>query len=199
MEDRKFRPFVQKFRPTGKSAKSFFGFLSRGVPKLLPGSSPKNFRWSVSSGPGNFPVEFWLSHFGFSSREGSRRFWAEFLPGDFRPTGSSGLQAGSSGPRPEVPVLNTGNSGPALFQRPDLLEEYKYPSTYLGTASSCNSLSSITSKSSNRRDLSIPPPKLVDFWRIEGEGPDLHLHQAVFHFPLIHLRDFVSRVSIVLP
>ena len=38
-------------------------------------------------------------------------------------------------------------------------------------------------------DLPIPPPKLVDTWRIEGEAPDLHLHQAVLHFPLIHLRD----------
>ena len=35
----------------------------------------------------------------------------------------------------------------------------------------------------------IPPPKLVDLWRIEGEGPDLLLHQSVLHFPLIHLRD----------
>src|SRR6185369_6739659 len=37
--------------------------------------------------------------------------------------------------------------------------------------------------------LPIPPPNLVDLWRIEGEGPDLHLHQSVLHFPLIHLRD----------
>ena len=38
-------------------------------------------------------------------------------------------------------------------------------------------------------DLPIPPPKLVDLWRIEGEGPDLLLHQSVLHFPLIHLRE----------
>ena len=47
--------------------------------------------------------------------------------------------------------------------------------------------------------LPIPPPKCVDLWRIEGEGPDLHLHRADFHFPLIHLRDLISRVSFVLP
>ena len=38
-------------------------------------------------------------------------------------------------------------------------------------------------------DLPIPPPKLVDLRRIEGEAPDLQLHQAILHFPLIHLRD----------
>ena len=38
-------------------------------------------------------------------------------------------------------------------------------------------------------DLLIPPPKLVDLRRIEGEAPDLQLHQVVLHFPLIHLRD----------
>ena len=52
----------------------------------------------------------------------------EVLPGDFRPTGSSGVLTGSSGPRPEVLVHNTGISGPSLFQRPDFLEGYKYPS-----------------------------------------------------------------------
>ena len=45
-------------------------------------------------------------------------------------------------------------------------------------------------------DLPIPPPNLVDLWRIEGEGPDLQLHQAILHFPLIHLRDFLPRVSL---
>ena len=48
-------------------------------------------------------------------------------------------------------------------------------------------------------DLSIPPLKFIDLWRIEGEGPDLHLYQAVLHFPLIHLKIFVSRVTFVLP
>ena len=152
--DRKFRPFGRnfrwaeipafgrKFQPSGKSAKSFLGSLSGGVPELLPGSSPGNIRRSGSSdllagssGPGKFPVEFWLSHFGFSSREGSRRFWAEFLPGDFRPTGSSGVLTRSCGPRPEFPVHNTGISEPSLFQRPDFLEGYKYPSPYLGSLS----------------------------------------------------------------
>ena len=46
-------------------------------------------------------------------------------------------------------------------------------------------------------DLPFPPPKFIDLWRIEGEGPDLHLHQAVFYFPLIHVRDLVSRVSVL--
>ena len=167
LEHRKFRPFGRNFRPFGrnfrwaeipatgrkfrpsvKTAKSFLGFLPGGVPELLPGSSPRKFpvvRKFRPLGrkfrPWKFLAEFWLSHFGFSSREGSRRFWAEILPGDFRTNGSSGR-------RPEVPVLNTGNSGPALFQWPDFLEGYlyPYPSTYLGTASSCNSLSSLKAK-----------------------------------------------------
>ena len=43
---------------------------------------------------------------------------------------------------------------------------------------------------SNQLDLPTPPSKLVYLWRIEGEGPDLHLHQADLHFPLISLEDF---------
>ena len=38
------------------------------------------------------------------------------------------------------------------------------------------------------QDLPIRPPKLVDIRRIEGEDPDLQLHQAVLHFPLSLLR-----------
>ena len=34
-------------------------------------------------------------------------------------------------------------------------------------------------KSSNHIDLPIPPPKLVDLWRIEGEGLDLLFHQTI--------------------
>ena len=34
-------------------------------------------------------------------------------------------------------------------------------------------------KSSNHIDLPIPPPKLVDLWRIEGEGIDLLFHQTI--------------------
>ena len=66
---RKYRPPGRKFRPwkfPGEFlAKSFLGSLSGGVPVLLPGSSPGNFRWSRnsgllagSSGPGNFPWNF---------------------------------------------------------------------------------------------------------------------------------------------
>ena len=64
----------------------------------------------------------------------------------------------------------------------------------------CSSdLNALKAQSPNSRDLPIPSPKFVDLWRIEGEGPDLHLHRADFHFPLIHLRDLISRVSFVLP
>ena len=33
--------------------------------------------------------------------------------------------------------------------------------------------------SSNHIDLPIPPPKLIDLWRIEGEGLDLLFHQTI--------------------
>ena len=50
---------------------------------------------------------------------------------------------------------------------------------------SLSSINALKSSSSNPLDLSIPPLKFVDLWRIEGEGPDIHLHQVVSHFPLV--------------
>ena len=49
------------------------------------------------------------------------------------------------------------------------------------------SLSPQLQESSNHQDLPIPPPKFVDTWRIEGEGPDLLLHRSDLHFLPIHL------------
>ena len=95
-----------------------------------------------------------------------------------------------------LPALREESS----LQRPDFVKGYKCPFTYLGRASFSNSLSSINARKAQSlisQDLPIPPPKFVDLWRIEGEGPDLHLHRAVFHFPLSLLRDLVSRVSFV--
>ena len=142
-----------------------------GSRNFSPEVPPGNFRWSGSSGllagnsgPGNFPVEFWLSPFWFSSREGSRRFWAEVLSGDFRPTGSSG-------PRPEVPVHNTEIFGPSLFQRPDFLEGYIYPSPYLGPANSCNSLSP---------PLNSRSPPLKAKAQIEEISQSLHPNLLIF-------------------
>ena len=42
--------------------------------------------------------------------------------------------------------------------------------------------------SSDLQLLPIHPTISADLWRIEGEGPDLHLHRGVFHFSLILLR-----------
>src|SRR5664279_915190 len=63
------------------------------------------------------------------------------------------------------------------------------PFFYLEKRSTKSTLSPPFLKSFKPLDLSILPPKLVDSWRIEGEGQDLHLHQADLLFPLIHLRD----------
>ena len=49
-------------------------------------------------------------------------------------------------------------------------------------------LEAIEAEPPNPLDLSTPPTKSVDTWRIEGEDPDLHLHRPEFHFPLICLR-----------
>ena len=45
-------------------------------------------------------------------------------------------------------------------------------------------------------DLLTHPPKSLDLLGIEGEATDLQLHQAVLHFPLIHLRAPLARVSL---
>ena len=84
--------------------------------------------------------------------------------------------AGVSAPRgQESPVTWAGVSGvklaamtlqPASAAQPDLF-----------------SLSSIVA-SSKLLDLPIPPPKLVDLWRIEGEDLDLSFHPISFGFPL---------------
>ena len=63
------------------------------------------------------------------------------------------------------------------------------PFFYLEKLSTKSTLSPPFLRSFKPLDLSILPPKLVDSWRIEGEGQDLHLHQADLLFPLIHLRD----------
>ena len=43
--------------------------------------------------------------------------------------------------------------------------------------------------SSKLQDLPIPPPKLAQTLRIEGEGQDLQVYQGDLIFPLIYLRD----------
>ena len=45
-------------------------------------------------------------------------------------------------------------------------------------------------------DLLPHPSKVVDLWGIEGEATDLLRHQAVLHFPLIHLRAPLARISL---
>ena len=44
-------------------------------------------------------------------------------------------------------------------------------------------LKSTIRASSDLQLLPIHPSISADLWSIEGGGPDLHLHQAVFHFP----------------
>ena len=88
----------------------------------------------------------------------------------------------------KYPALGLDVSGPCLpVQQADSWRGYKYPSTYLWTNSS-PTLKSTIRASSDLPLLPIQPPISADLWRIEGGGPDLHLHRAVFHFPLILLR-----------
>ena len=91
----------------------------------------------------------------------------------------------------ESPDLVTGVSALSELQRSHFWRGYIYPSPYLWRASSPKLEDTIGVSSSSNSDLPIPPPKLVDLRRIEGEALDLQLHQAVLHFPLIHLRDSI--------
>ena len=122
-----------------------------------------------------------------------------------RPCGSTVEVKMKSGPEVPAPLAVLPAMrvlfGCQVLQRPDFVEGFKYPFTYLWRASFVHSLSSIKAikaQSPKSQDLPIPPPKSVDSWRIEGEGPDLRLHRAVFHFPFIQLKDLISRVSFVL-
>ena len=86
----------------------------------------------------------------------------------------------------------TGISGYVfLRQRLHFEEGYKYPLLLCPRVSSSsikdNSRSTFKSSPSPWY-LPMPPPNQAHLWRIEGEGPDLHLHQADFYFPLILLR-----------
>ena len=53
---------------------------------------------------------------------------------------------------------------------------------------SSHTFKSTIGASSDLQLLPIHPTISADLWRIEGEGPDLRLHRAVFHFSLILLR-----------
>ena len=104
--------FGRKFRPSGKSAKSFLGFLTRGVPELLPGSSPRKFSVTRKFRP-------WK----FSGGILAKSFWV-FLSGGVPGGYGRKFSPEISGP-PEVPVHNTGSSGPSLLQRSDFGGGYK--------------------------------------------------------------------------
>ena len=104
-------------------------------------------------------------------------------------TGVSGLSNRSLRPGRSLRPSRTGVSGPSGLQRLSFGEGYKYPSPFLQPTSSTRKEKTPLLQVQESLDLPIPPSKLVDLWRIEGEGLDLHLHRAVLHFPLIHLRD----------
>ena len=120
---RKFRPVPRNIRPYF----SFRGFwlslfrvslwrgsgnLLRKFPRKFPGV--RKFRSLVRN---IRPKENLAKSFAFFSRVGVRNFAPEVFSGNFRGTGSSGVSPGISGPRPEVPALKPGISGPALLQR----------------------------------------------------------------------------------
>ena len=172
---------ARRFRPAGPGDS-----VSPGSPSL-PADSPGS---PGDSGP------CMAGDSGLSSAN-DQDYFAETLSGARPEVGrrlqSLRPQAGDSGPqRPETPGL-------VALTASFFVGGYKYPPPTSPPTSS-SSIQGIEVNhylsSPNLRFLPILPPKCVDLWRIEGEGPDLHLHQAVLHFPLIHLRDFLPRVSL---
>ena len=89
-------------------------------------------------------------------------------------------------------LSNGGERSVTLFNGE---EGYLYPSSSLKRVTLI-SLSPPFLKTFNPFDLPHKPLNQAQTWRFKGEDLDLQLHQAVLHFPLIHLRDFVPRVSL---
>ena len=88
----------------------------------------------------------------------------------------------------KYPVLSPDISGPYFLVNGQISGgAINTPPPTSGQTSSLILKSTIRA-SSDLADLPIQPLISADLWRIEGGGPDLHLHQAVFHFPLILLR-----------
>ena len=88
----------------------------------------------------------------------------------------------------KYPVLSPDISGPCFPVNGQISGgAINTPPPTSGQTSSLTLKSTIRA-SSNLADLPIQPLISADLWRIEGGGPNLHLHQAVFYFPLILLR-----------
>ena len=84
-----------------------------------------------------------------------------------------------------------GLSGPSDHQRLYFGRGYKYPSPLrvrVAASISKNLRQPPPFQTSNLQELLPQPIKFVETWRIDGGDLDLHLHQAVLHFPLYLLR-----------
>jgi hypothetical protein len=65
-------------------------------------------------------------------------------------------------------------------------EGYLYPSSSSSPACSSSSRTRYYLEPSSLLDLHLQPPKASDLWRIEGGGPDLHLHRRNLFGGVIH-------------
>jgi hypothetical protein len=85
---------------------------------------------------------------------------------------------------------------PWWLQRLHFEEGYLYPS--LSSSPSCSSSSRTRHylEPTSLLDLHLQPPKVPDLWRIEGGGPNLHLHQRNFFFPIHLLEGFIPSGSL---
>ena len=89
----------------------------------------------------------------------------------------------------QLPIVGMRYQGGSL----DLLREIQPGST----AHTICFLSPPFLQSSKLQDLPIPPPKLVDLWRIEGEDLDLHFHRTVSPLSELNPFDLVLEVPFV--
>ena len=91
-------------------------------------------------------------------------------------------------PCPEISGASSDISGPYFPVNEQISGgAINTPPPTSGQTSSLTLKSTIRA-SSDLADLPIQPLISADPWRIEEGGPDLHLYQADFHFPLILLR-----------
>jgi hypothetical protein len=132
------------------------------------------------SGPDNPPPPLPWNRLRTRRREGVRH--PDSWP-DYSRSGPKYLAAGLSGPnlpriiRPLAAAMVTFREG-VFIPLPLIFSSY-----------SSSSRTRHYLEPTSLLDLHLQPPKVSDLWRIEGGGPDLHLHRRNFCFPSFCLRD----------
>src|SRR5664279_2385876 len=103
--------------------------------------------------------------------------------------------SGTTGRRPVLPgAVRYYRATRKKPQRLVFGRGYKYPSPSSTCVSMFSSLSPTIVDLGKLAYFPIPPPKLVDSWRIEGEDLDLHFHKSISPLSEENLVDLVLGV-----